>query len=364
MNKPRVLIVEDNFITADELRQRLSDNNYRTELALSGTEALRKAEEFDPELLLIDINLGKYIDGIETTEKIQAARDIPVIYLTAYDDDETLKRAKATGPYAYLLKPLDEKELRVAIEIALFRHKISSELNSVNRQLQESNSQKDRLFSVIAHDLRGPVGNTREMSHLLLEDYDEFSREDIKKYIQFIHNSADHTYKLLSELLTWARNRSGTISFNPESVEIVKLVNTVVDSFSETLALKNISIKTVYSENAITETVDYEMIRTVMRNLISNAIKFSDSGSAIEVRAEKNSQNRLVLSVKDEGIGISEEIQKKLFIIGEKTSMKGTSGEKGTGLGLILCHDFIEKHGGEIKVESLPGEGSTFTVII
>lgn len=229
-----------------------------------------------------------------------------------------------------------------------------------NQKLKDANFTKDKFFSIIAHDLRSPFTSILGFSRLLNEEYDDFSDDDRKMMIKQILSSTESTFQLLDNLLTWARSQLGRTTFNPESFEIENLMIETLNQSIPQAKIKGITLKAMVNEKTKVM-ADINMIRTVLRNLISNAIKFSYEGSSVIVAASKEKEY-VTVSVSDSGTGIEPKTLKALFSLDEKvTSVKGTANEKGTGLGLILCKEFIEKNGGSITVTSKVGEGSKFS---
>jgi PAS domain S-box-containing protein len=233
-----------------------------------------------------------------------------------------------------------------------------TELKKTEQLLKESNASKDRFFSIIAHDLRSPFNNILGLTELLIEDTNDFQIADYKKYVGLINSSAKNTLVLLDNLLNWAKLQTDRISFNPEKLVFSSICQEVF-KISQTSA-KNKNIILDYSETEeIIVLADRNMIKTILRNLISNAIKFTNRNGKIDVSALQNAKF-IEIAVSDNGVGMDEETQNKLFRLESNESRLGTANEKGTGLGLVLCKDFVEKHGGEIWVESKLGKGSVF----
>lgn len=217
-------------------------------------------------------------------------------------------------------------------------------------RLDELNATKDKFFSIISHDLKNPFNAIIGFSNILAEQVKEKNYEGILKYAEIIQNSSQRAMDLLLNLLGWSRLQTGTIEFKPENIEIAVLINEAFDLFKDAAQQKSIIISKKIPQN-IHVFADGAMISSVLRNLISNAVKFTDAGGEIVVSAEQN-QDELKIAVSDSGVGIKKEDLNKLFRIEENLSTEGTQKEKGTGLGLILCKEFIEKHGGKIWVES------------
>lgn len=230
------------------------------------------------------------------------------------------------------------------------------------QQLKDLNKTKDNLFSIIGHDLRGPIGNLKSFIELILTDFDLDDKENLTKTLQILSNSATRAYDLLDNLLLWARSQRNEVIFQPSAVKIYRLADHCISLLSETAKIKEINIINNIDKNLIVN-ADANMISTIFRNLISNAIKFSRRESDIIISSSTDQAN-YTIKVKDTGIGIKQEDISKLFDDKQLFTTSGTSGEKGTGLGLLICKDFITKHNGTIKVESQPGEGTEFAITI
>jgi len=239
----------------------------------------------------------------------------------------------------------------------------NEKLNKLNSDLLEANATKDKFFSIIAHDLKNPLTAILLKSEIVYNYFDRLSNDEKIENIKTLHFSSKHLYQFLENLLTWARSQTGKIEFQTENIMFQSLLDDIITLNEQSIQNKKIKI---YSKNTelVKLVADYNMLSTIMRNLISNAVKFSTEGGEIEIGVlEKpdSSQDSLVtVYVRDSGVGMSKSTLDKLFRIDENVSSKGTAGEKGTGLGLILCKEFVEKHGGQIWVESQEGKGSTF----
>lgn len=227
-----------------------------------------------------------------------------------------------------------------------------------NEELQKLNAQKDKFFSIIAHDLKSPFSSIMGFSEMLVEQINEKDYDGIEQYAGVILQSSQRAMDLLMNLMEWSRSQTGRMEFNPQRFDLKEFIHDIIPLFDDIAGQKGIVIKKELPPSAPVF-ADQAMINTVLRNLISNAIKFTKPGGAIvlEVTEEKN---KFTVSVNDNGIGIPKDLIGKLFRIDENFSTHGTANESGTGLGLILCKEFVEKHGGKIWVESEEGKGSTF----
>jgi signal transduction histidine kinase len=226
------------------------------------------------------------------------------------------------------------------------------------KRLKETNATKDKLFSIIGHDLKGPLNSLTAFASLMIHHGDTLSKEDIKMLSQDLDKSLKNLFALLENLLQWGRSQTGNIDFNPEVFDLAIVLKENHELLKVQAQTKNI---TIVNENEVALSVKAHQnsINTVVRNLISNAIKFTPKGGTILLSAERKNQH-VMISVKDNGVGMNPQALKNLFQVGTKQSTLGTDKEKGTGLGLILCKDFVEKNGGTIGVESKEGLGSRF----
>jgi len=221
---------------------------------------------------------------------------------------------------------------------------------------------KNLFFSIIAHDLKGPLGSSVALSEILAEEIDAYSREEIREITGMLHESNKNIYKLLENLLDWSRVQTGMIEYSPKKVVLNTLIEENIALNRNTALNKNIDLK--FESTEIMEVkLDKYMIDTVLRNLLTNAIKFTDQQGEISITIKKRNQKAEV-SITDNGIGIPDNIKEKLFKINAKVIQKGTENESGNGLGLLLCSEFIKKHQGEIWAESEFGKGSTFKFIL
>ncbi len=230
------------------------------------------------------------------------------------------------------------------------------ELMAANEKLQKANAEKDKLFAILAHDLRSPVAGIHSTSQILAQDTEHFSMAEISFISKEMHKSSKNVLDLLNDLMQWARMSQGGIDFSPEKSNLYELIRTSLHTTQDVARKKNISIKCEIPKD-LNVLVDQPMIKTVIRNVIFNAIKFTNRGGNISLKARKT-DSMIEISVNDSGIGIHESIIPAVFTFDKNKKQTGTDGEKGSGLGLILCKEFIGKHEGEIWLESEPGQGT------
>ncbi|PTN09917.1 ATP-binding protein [Mangrovibacterium marinum] len=243
-------------------------------------------------------------------------------------------------------------------ELILNFFKQQEELKSNNARLLELNGTKDKLFSIIGHDLRNPIGNILSASGIMIESIQEQDSENIEILLSLIEKESGEALNLLETLLDWAKTQTGKLQYSPKRVHLKEIIDRVSTNLSFSARMKEIKIETVGNVD-FEVYADYNMIVTILRNLISNAIKFTNPGGWIRISALRN-ENEIEFQVEDNGIGMDVKAAGRLFKAETNYSTYGTANEKGTGLGLIICKEFIEKHGGSIRVESEKGKGSCF----
>lgn len=357
-SKGRILIVDDNPTNIQVVGNILTEKDYDIAFAQSGEKAIEQVLHTDYDLILLDIMMPEK-DGFEICESLKAnpqTKDIPIIYLTAKSDIDSIIRGLRNGGIDYISKPFIKEELIVRVENQIKLKMIQDELVFANRS-------KDKFFSIIAHDLKSPISAFKNITDVLVSDYDDFDREDIFDFVKKLNESAGNVYKLLEDLLEWSRNQNNKIIYDPSLILLSKLTANIIDLLNNNIERKELEVINKIDEN-VKVYADLNMINTVLRNLISNAIKFTQIGGKIEVGSSDYDDDQIIVWVKDSGVGMQQTDIDKLFKIEIHHTTHGTNEEVGTGLGLILCHEFILKHNGKIWVESTYGEGTTsfFTV--
>ena len=239
------------------------------------------------------------------------------------------------------------------------RKKNEEELRRSEMQLKELNETKDKIFSIIAHDLRSPFNAFLGFTEIMSKELESMSREEVSEIAQSMRKSATSLFRLLEDLLEWSRLQRGVTVFNPSRVQLQPLADECVGNVLEMARFKEINVSNDVTADVMVN-CDANMIRTTIRNLLSNAVKFTPRGGSVTITASILTDNRVEVAIMDTGIGIASAMIKDLFILNVNTNRKGTEGEPSTGLGLIICREFIEKHGGSIFAESEVGKGTTF----
>jgi len=264
--------------------------------------------------------------------------------------------------------PMHDKKRNIngtfGISRDITEHKLAEEeIKLKNELLQTINAEKDKFFSILAHDLKGPLSAFLGATQILIEEIQTMTLEEIKEITVSMKESATNIYGLLENLLEWSRLKRGIMDFKPETFNLKQNITASIEVLKESARKKKITISYSLPED-LTIYADSHMFNTVIRNLVSNAIKFTPKSGEISISTVAKKDNIVEVKICDTGIGISKELINKLFQLNEKTNRKGTEGEPSTGLGLLLCKEFIEKHGGKIWVESEVGKGSVFIFTI
>ena len=229
-------------------------------------------------------------------------------------------------------------------------------------KLAELNSMKNRMLSIIGHDLRNPIGTQRELLKNIIENYDNLNDETRKEMLTLLSENSINTFNLLVNLVTWSKSQQNAVNINSRQQDIYPVVQEVLQNIKATATVKNITIVNNTSPN-ISAFFDIDIIKTILRNLISNAIKYTQPDNNILISDEVN-DNYIIIHVKDEGVGMTKDLANRVFSVNKGSSVKGTNNEEGTGLGLILCQELVSKQNGEIWVNSTIGKGSTFSFSI
>jgi two-component system sensor histidine kinase/response regulator len=337
-------------------------------VAQSGEEAIELAERFTPDIILLDI-LMPGIDGFETCRHLktkEATKDIPVIFMTTLTDTVDKVKGYNCGGVDYITKPLHHEEVLVRVKTHLSIQKLHQRIRKQNillekqyEQLQKLNASKDKFFSNITHDIRNHLQSVTWLCEAMAVFGSSYGKDEIKNFVQVLQESAQNLNALLENLLLWSKIQQGTIEYNKQPFDVRELIDHNITLFSSLMQQKQITLLNSMKQ-PLWVCADKNMINAVVRNLISNALKFTEIKGTVRI-SEAMKESFVSISISDTGIGISEDDIQGLFQIDVKSKKTGTAGEKGTGLGLIICKELIVKNGGSIRAESEPGRGSTFT---
>jgi len=360
-SKGVILVIDDSPTNLKLLFNTLSKDGFQVLSARDGESGLEQAVRMKPDIILLDV-LMYGIDGFETCRRLKvhkATRNIPVIFMTVLSEPmDKLKGFKAGG-VDFITKPIHHEEVLARVNSHLTIRHQQAQLRKQAEQLKELNASKDKFFSVISRDLQSPFEGLLHFTEFLMENIEGCSQNEIKEIVGTLQNSVGNLYELLRNLFTWSSVQRGTMEFYPQYVDICEIIARNLRLFMPIAERKHITLKNLVQDE-MSVYADAGMVYAIIRNLISNALKFTKTGGKVRISAAQN--NELVeVSVSDTGIGISEEDLSKLFRIDVKYQQPGTAGEEGTGLGLILCKELTEKNDGSLSLESEIGKGTTVT---
>lgn len=360
----KILIVDDVMSNVLLLKVLLTNEKFAIATASNGRQALEQVEKENPDLVLLDVMMPD-MSGFEVAQHLKSnpnTADIPIIFLTALNSTADIVKGFQVGANDFISKPFNKEELiiRVTHQISLVAAKRL--ILSKTEELQRI-AGRDKLYSVIAHDLRSPMGSIKMVLNMLILNLpSEKIGAEMYELLTMANQTTEDVFSLLDNLLKWTKSQIGKLNVVYQDVDLVEVTDGVIEIFSMVASLKKIRIREMKPEKMMVN-ADIDMLKTVVRNLLSNAIKFSKENSEVLVKMEEV-DGMAVVSVQDYGCGISEEGQKKLLHTDTHFSTFGTNNEEGSGLGLLLCKDFVVKNGGKLWFTSKEGEGSIFSFSI
>lgn len=359
-----ILVVDDNQENLKVVSNFLKEIGYQIALSLGAHDAMNILQENDIDLILLDIMMPD-VDGFTLCRQIKAdehLKDIPIIFLTARTDTSDLVEGFRVGGVDYITKPFQKEELIVRvrnhIELAHSRKQILEQ----SEQILKINKTKDRLYSVIAHDIKSPFANITMLLTTVSEGYLEPGTDEFNEILQSINTSTKETYALLENLLQWTRSQTGDLECSPEVLDVEELVGRVIRFLKPNAVKKDIKLTSSLEEGLLIK-ADRNMTLSILQNLFANAIKFTREGGSVTLKGHKK-LDQVVIKVIDTGVGMSPDMQKKLFVEDQHFSTQGTNSEKGSGLGLLIVKDFIRRNHGTLTIESQPDKGTTFIITL
>lgn len=360
----KILVVDDIVTNVLLLEVLLSKEGFVVFSANDGCKALEMIKKEMPDLILLDVNMP-IMDGFEVVKemkKVSLYREIPVIFLTAMNDTDSIVKGFKTGGSDYITKPFNKEELMARIMHQLSLLAAKRIIVKRNQELKKTIEARDKMYSVIAHDLRSPMASMKMIMNSIVLDADKDRvGGDIYELLNLANKTSEDIFSLLDNLLKWTKVQVGKQVLIPQHSDLVSMVQGMIFVFESVASLKNIKIEYTHEMESAYVFSDLDMIKSCMRNLISNAIKFSYEGGVITIKL-KESENDYIISFADNGCGISEANQSKLLNVGTHYTSYGTAQEEGSGLGLLLTMEFINKNNGKLWFESKEGVGSTFFI--
>lgn len=358
----KLLVVDDVQSNVLLLKALLGKEGYSISTAMNGQEALDMIGKEKPDLILLDVMMPG-MDGFEvaaTLKSQESFKEIPIIFLTALDDTQSIVKGFQLGANDFISKPFRKEELMVRICHQLSLVAAKRIILQQTEELKKTIAGRDKLYSVIAHDLRSPMASMKMLLNTIMMSVEQDKMNpEIFDMLEMSNKTSEEVFALLDNLLKWTKSQLGKLTVVPQVIDISELVDGVIEVMRPVAAIKNITIRLEKAERHEVS-VDIEMIKSVIRNLLSNAVKFSHKDSEISVNVEA-SDDRVVVSVADHGRGIKKEDQPKLLQEATHFTTFGTNSEEGSGLGLLLCRDFVRKNSGEFWFESEENVGSRFS---
>jgi two-component system sensor histidine kinase/response regulator len=366
-----IMVVDDNPGNLALISEYLDRARFQVILEQRSDQAIQQAETHKPDMILLDVVMPK-LNGFNLCQRLKAnetTKDIPVIFMTALSDKENKIKGFQVGAVDYITKPFQQEEVIARVNTHLTIRKLQQQLEAQNallakqvEQLKELNASKDKFISMISHDLQSPFSSLRGLIQFTADNLGKYNKNELENMMDLLGNSTDNLYALIENLLTWSRIQRGVLDHLPQNIDIQDIVAQNTNLLTPTADQKQITLKNLIAAKTLVY-ADANMVNAILRNLLSNAIKFTKPGGTVTVSA-RDDGGYIEIAVADTGIGIGPEHLSKLFRIDVRYKRLGTTREKGTGFGLILCKEFIERHGGKIWIESEVDRGTTvkFTV--
>ncbi|HZL09741.1 MAG TPA: hybrid sensor histidine kinase/response regulator [Prolixibacteraceae bacterium] len=359
-DKLSILAVDDNQMNLMVMKSMFKNLEYEVFYADCGQGAIDMARDLHPDMILLDVVMPDIsgFDVCRTLKEDNYFKDVPVIFITAADEIEFIINGFEAGGVDYVVKPFRKEDILLRIKTHFELKLTRDQLMETTQTLTELNNVKDRLFSIIGHDLRSPIGNVKMVLEFMSKGIIDPSKGDeYKKTVQDLLRTTDEVFSLLENLLAWSTSESGNQSIIPENINLKEAVVSIVNLYQAGINNKNISLDINIDPEQVVY-ADLNMIKTVIRNLFSNAIKYTPSEGSISFNSWPENGN-VKIGLSDTGRGMTPDEIAKILDPNIFFSTVGINKESGNGLGLKLCLDFIKKSGGRIWIESTPNVGST-----
>jgi two-component system sensor histidine kinase/response regulator len=360
----KILIVDDVVSNVLLLKILLTNEKYQVCTANCGNMAIEQAKAEKPDLILLDVMMPDItgFDAAQILKKDPETAHIPIIFLTALNNPSDLVHGFQVGANDFLTKPFNKEELVVRVFHQIKLVAATRIIERQNAELRATIGNRDKMYSVIAHDLRSPMASIRMVLNLVVASASpELIGQEMYDLLDKANKESEDVHDLLDNLLKWTKSQTGRLTVVRQNLDLNDIIPGVVDIFEIIAQNKHIKLNYQTSAPSVIVTADNDMLKTVVRNFMSNAIKFTPENGSIDINLSTEGDYAKV-SVRDHGVGIAPERLSSIFNKGETTY--GTGGEEGSGLGLQLCQDFATKNGGSCTVESVLGEGSTFSVLV
>lgn len=355
-----ILLADDSVSNLEKMSNLLYGENFKLITTLEAREVFLLAKLRLPDLIIIRLALdeGKGVTLVRQLKESELTKNIPILYLTVPSRYDDFRKVSDYEGVEFVSRPLSKKELILRINNQLLLLESQRIIACQNDKIQNVIRSKEKLYSVIAHDLRAPIGTLKMILEAIDHQKDKIPDANIKHLIKMLQDTTDEAYSLLENLLLWSNSQGGMLKPYFQVFSLQQAAHEVVNLQDNIARAKEIKIVNQLDKPFMVY-ADINMVKTVLRNLLSNAIKFSFTGGEITIQGEEK-EDCFILSVKDRGQGISREHQRELMEDGLHFISYGTEKEKGNGLGLQLCKDFVKLNNGKLWFESVVGKGTTF----
>ena len=361
----RVLIVDDVVSNLLLLKMLLAKEHYQLFTASSGNMCIEQAKVQKPDLILLDVMMPD-INGFDVAtilKKDPSTAHIPIIFITALSNPTELVHGFQVGASDFLTKPFNKEELTIRVYHQIKLVAARRIIEKQNAELRAAIANRDKMYSVIAHDLRSPMASICMVLNLMVNTMSaDVIGQELFELLDKANKESEDVHELLDNLLKWTKSQTGRLNVMKQDLDLNDIIPGVVDIFEMIAMTKNIRLNYQSPGMPLIVRADNDMLKTIVRNFLSNAVKFSPEGSTIDITMCKADDDFAKISIQDYGIGIAPERLSNIFHKGDTTY--GTYGEEGSGLGLLLCADFAAKNGGDVIATSTLGEGSTFSVLV
>lgn len=359
-SKYTLLIIISSFKEPEKIIQLLTEAHFQVLRATNPQEAVKIIHSDSVDLVLMDIDGDTQLENsiIQELKKNKTVCLLPFMLLTSITDESIIPESLAYDNVDFVTKPFCTQELIIRIQRQLLLLRAQRTIRKQNKKLKDTLEARDKLYSVIAHDLRAPIGTIKMINSAIENKKAKIQNPDIRRFFEMINETTEEAFNLLENLLRWTRNQNGKTKVYATCFNISKAIRQVASLFSTIAEAKNIKIYNTITEN-ITVYADEDMVKTVLRNLLSNAVKFTYPGGKIDIGVLESS-DCIQISVKDNGKGIPKDLQSKLLKPNQYITTYGTRNEKGSGLGLVLSQEFIKINKGKFWFSSQEGVGTTF----
>lgn len=358
-SRPTVMIVDDAPASLQLLFHLLDKQGYRIAAFTDASEALAAAEKAPPDLIMMDIRMPG-LDGLEACRRLKAhARlgDIPVLFISMLDEPERIVQAFAAGGADYVIKPFQPEVVLARVNAHLRLRSLFLESRQCRLELEQADIEKEKIRSLILHDIKEPMSLLTIAAGMLADPEESLSGQDIHDVAGQIQTGLKRVHALLDDLVQCARIGQAGIECAPKTLSLRALVECCLRTLLPTALKKDIRIDANIAPDVLVR-ADPDMIDTVLRNLILNAVKYSRRGAGVTVSSERDA-DMVRIAVRDEGMGMDQAMLDKVFTISKDKLQLGSEGERGVGLGLLLCKRFVQRHGGRIWLESQRWQGTT-----